>query len=141
MFFDNAAVDYKAALALTGNNVLVENIKCRNIQVSDMNSACIRFEGTNLTVRNLYVHDIQSGVMSSDNAGIAKIEYSTFERLGGKAQGEGYAHGLYIKADELFFFKSKILSTKGEGSGIGSRSKKTSLKVVCWLLCMLNIAV
>ena len=122
--FDNATVDEKAALVLTGNNILVENIECRNIQVSDNNGACIRFEGTNLTVRNLYAHDSQSGVMTSNNAGIVKIEYSTFERLGGKAQGEGYAHGLYIKADELFFYKSRIISTKGEGSGIKSRSKK-----------------
>jgi hypothetical protein len=70
--FDNAAVDEKAALVLTGNNVLVENIECRNIQVSDSNGACIRFEGTNLTVRNLYAHDSQSGVMTSNNAGIVK---------------------------------------------------------------------
>jgi hypothetical protein len=70
--FDNAAVDEKAALVLTSNNVLVENIECRNIQVSDSNGACIRFEGTNLTVRNLYAHDSQSGVMTSNNAGIVK---------------------------------------------------------------------
>jgi len=122
--FDNATVDEKAALVLTGNNVLVENIECRNIQVSDKNGACIRFEGSNLTVRNLYAHDSQSGVMTSNNAGIVRIEYSKFERLGGKAAGEGFAHALYIKADELFFYKSKIISTKGEGSGIKSRSKK-----------------
>jgi hypothetical protein len=122
--FDNATVDEKAALVLTGNNILVENIECRNIQVNDKNGACIRFEGANLTVRNLYAHDSQSGVMTSNNAGIVKIEYSTFERLGGKAAVEGYAHALYIKADELFFYQSKILSTKGEGSGIKSRSKK-----------------
>jgi tetrahydromethanopterin S-methyltransferase subunit F len=72
----------------------------------------------------LYAHDSQSGVMTNNNAGIVKIEYSIFERLGGKAQGAGYAHALYIKADELFFYKSKIISTKGEGSGIKSRSKK-----------------
>jgi hypothetical protein len=122
--FDNATVDEKAALVLTGNNVLVENIECRNIQVSDNNGACIRFEGANLTVRNLYAHDSQSGVMTNNNAGIVKIEHSIFERLGGKAQGAGYAHALYIKADELIFYKSKIISTKGEGSGIKSRSKK-----------------
>jgi hypothetical protein len=125
--FDNAVVDEKAALVLTGNNVLVENIECRNIQVNDKNGACIRFEGSNLTVRNLYAHDSQSGVMTSNNAGIIKIEYSRFERLGGKAKGSGYAHSLYIKADELFFYKSKIISTQGEGSGIKSRSKKVGI--------------
>ncbi|MFT5294481.1 MAG: hypothetical protein ACI9YH_000487 [Colwellia sp.] len=78
VFFDNAAVDEKTALVLTGNNMLVENIECRNIKVSDNNGACIRFEGKNLTVRKLYAHDSQCGVMTSNNAGIVKIEYSTF---------------------------------------------------------------
>ena len=90
--------------------MLVENIECRNIQVPDNNGACIRFEGANLTVRNLYAHDSQSGVMTSDNAGTVKIEYSTFERLGSNGQALGYAHALYIKADELIFYKSKIIT-------------------------------
>lgn len=122
--FDNATADGKAALVLTGNNVLVENIECRNIQVKDQNGACIRFEGTNLVVRNLYAHDSQSGLMTSSNAGVVRVEYSKFERLGGKAAGVGYAHALYIKADVLFFYRSQIIATKGEGSGIKSRSKK-----------------
>ncbi|MGJ8682415.1 hypothetical protein, partial [Paraglaciecola sp.] len=122
--FDGAVTDEKGALVLTGDNILVENIECRNIKVPDLNGACIRFEGTNLTVRDLYVHDSQSGVMTSDKAGVVKIVSSRFERLGGKAKGDGYAHALYIKADELLIHSSKILSTKGEGTGVKSRSKK-----------------
>jgi hypothetical protein len=78
VIFDNATVDEKAALVLSGNNILVENIECRNIQVSDNNGACVRFEGSNLTVRNVYAHDSQSSVMTINHAGIVKIEYSTF---------------------------------------------------------------
>jgi hypothetical protein len=103
VIFDDAAVDGKAALVLTGNNVLVESIECQNIFVSDNNGACIRFEGTNLTVRDLYVHDSQSGIMTSQNYdGFLHVEFSKFERLGGKAQSRGYAHAIYAKVGEFF---------------------------------------
>jgi len=106
VIFDDAAVDGKAALVLSGDNVLVESIECQNISVRDHNGACIRFEGKNLTVRNLYAHDSQSGIMTSHNyEGFLHVEFSKFERLGGKA-----------------------LSTGKEGSGLKSRSRKTVVK-------------
>ncbi|WP_085300410.1 hypothetical protein [Cognaticolwellia mytili] len=123
--FDNAAIDGKAALVLAGNDVLVESVECRNIHVKDLNGACIRFEGINLTVRDLYAHDSQSGVMTNYNDGFLKIEYSTFERLGGKAKGKGYAHAIYANVGEFSFFESKLLSMGEEGSGLKSRSRKT----------------
>ncbi|MDU0356352.1 hypothetical protein RS130_22865 [Paraglaciecola aquimarina] len=124
VIFDGAVADEKAALVLTGNNVLVEHIECRNIYVPDLNGACIRFEGKNISIKHLYAHDSQSGVMTSSGTGQVNVEHSTFERLGGKAQGEGYAHALYIIAEQLTFQQSKVIATKGEGSGIKSRSKK-----------------
>ena len=119
--FDNATVDGKAALVLTGKDVLVESIECRNIAVKDGNGACIRFEGENITIRNLYVHDSQSGVKTSRVKGFVRVEHSRFERIGHR---NGYSHSMYIIADELHVRFSKILSTKKQGSGIKSRSKK-----------------
>jgi hypothetical protein len=127
VIFDDAAVDGKAALVLAGNNILVESIECRNIYVKDLNGACIRFEGENLTVRDLYAHDSQSGIMTNYNDGFLKIEYSTFERLGGKATGRGYAHAIYANVGEFSFFESKILTMGKEGSGLKSRSRKTTI--------------
>lgn len=119
--FDGAVADNKAALVLAGDNVTVESIECVNISVSAGNGACIRFEGTNLTVKDIYVHDSESGVMTASNAGKVVIAYSRFECLGSR---NGYSHALYVKADELQFLYSSITSTKKEGSGIKSRSKK-----------------
>lgn len=119
--FDGAVADNKAALVLTGDNVTVESIECVNISVSAGNGACIRFEGTNLTVKDVYVHDSESGVMTASNAGKVVVAYSRFEHLGSR---NGYSHALYIKADELQFLYSSITNTKKEGSGIKSRSKK-----------------
>jgi len=126
VIFDDAAVDGKAALVLTGDNVLVENIECQNIYVKDLNGACIRFEGKNLTVRGLYAHDSQSGIMTSYNYdGFLHIEFSKFENLGGKATGRGYAHAIYANVGEFIFSDSQILSVGKEGSGLKSRSRKT----------------
>lgn len=129
VIFDDAAIDGKAALVLSGDNVLVESIECQNISVRDHNGACIRFEGTNLTVRNLYVHDSQSGIMTSHNyEGFLHVEFSKFERLGGKATGRGYAHAIYANVGEFVFSYSQVLSTGKEGSGLKSRSRKTVVK-------------
>jgi hypothetical protein len=129
VIFDDAAVDGKAALVLTGNNVLVESIECQNIYVKDLNGACIRFEGKNLTVRDVYAHDSQSGIMTSYNyEGFLHIEFSKFERLGGKATGRGYAHAIYANVGEFFFSDSQVLSIGKEGSGLKSRSRKTIVK-------------
>jgi len=126
VIFDDAAVDGKAALVLAGNNVLVESIECQNIYVQDLNGACIRFEGKNLTVRNLYAHDSQSGIMTSTNYdGFLHIEFSKFENLGGKATGRGYAHAIYANVGEFVFNDSQVLSVGKEGSGLKSRSRKT----------------
>lgn len=125
VIFDNAVTDNKAAMVFTGDNIYVESIECRNIAVKDKNGACIRFEGQNLTVRNLYAHDSQVGILTNKDAGNITIEYSKFERLGGEGKSEGYAHAVYAFADELRFYRSEILSTQGAGSGIKSRSKKT----------------
>lgn len=126
VIFDDAAVDGKAALVLTGNNVLVESIECRNIYVKDLNGACIRFEGKNLTVRDIYAHDSQSGVMTNTNYdSFLHIEFSKFENLGGKATGRGYAHAIYANVGEFVFSDSQVLSVGKEGSGLKSRSRKT----------------
>ncbi len=126
VIFDNAAVDGKAALVLSGNNVLVESIECKNIYVRDLNGACIRFEGKNLTVRDLYAHDSQSGIMTSYNyEGFLHVEFSKFKNLGGKAIGRGYAHAIYANVGEFVFNYSQVLSTGKEGSGLKSRSRKT----------------
>jgi len=126
VIFDDAAVNGKAALVLAGNNVLVESIECQNIYVKDLNGACIRFEGKNLTVRDVYAHDSQSGIMTSYNYdGFLHVEFSKFENLGGKATGRGYAHAIYANVGEFIFSDSQVLSVGKEGSGLKSRSRKT----------------
>jgi nitrous oxidase accessory protein NosD len=111
----------KAALVVTAPNVTIDGIECSDIEVSDNNGACVRIEGADTTLRNVYFHDNQQGVLGG--VGTVRVENSTFERNGLR----GKAHGLYIlsKTDKLIFANNRILSTKGQGHGLKSRAKAT----------------
>ncbi len=116
-------VEGKAALVVKADNVTIDGIECSNIAVPDQNGACIRVEGDNLTVRNVYFHDNQEGILSGPGGGTLLVERSRFERNG----FGGYAHGVYIsKAVQTFIFRdNRILATKGEGHGFKSRAQRT----------------
>jgi hypothetical protein len=110
----------KAALVVTADNVTIQDIECSGISVSDQNGACIRLEAPSLTVRNVYFHDNDEGILGGLDGGTVIIEDSVFERNG---RG-GRAHGVYIssKVDRLEFRRNSVLSSKGEGHGLKSRA-------------------
>jgi len=110
----------KGALVIQGNDNQIVNIECSNVNVRDNNGACVRFEGTNIQLRNVYFHDSQQGFLSGKNSGFILIENSRFERLG----KSGRAHGIYVGSGELYISNSYFLSSKDEGHEIKSRAAK-----------------
>ncbi|MFQ5774681.1 MAG: hypothetical protein ACE5GS_09200 [Kiloniellaceae bacterium] len=124
-----AAADDKAALVVKGDDTVIEGLECSRIWVRDGNGACVRAEGVNLTLRRVYFHDGQSGILGG--RGRILIEDSTFERLGGDEKiALGRAHAIYIgrKADELILRRSRIVSSKEEGHGVKSRARRTVIE-------------
>jgi hypothetical protein len=119
------AVQGKAALVVTANDVVIEGIECSAISVRDQNGACIRIEGDDLTVRNVYFHDNQEGILGG-RGGTLLIEGSRFERNG----FGGRAHGVYIGSSvETFIFRNnQVLSTTGAGHGYKSRAQKNIIE-------------
>ncbi len=121
----------KANLVIKGNNTTIEGIECSGIRVSDGNGACVRLEGNNLTLRNVYFHNSQQGLLTrSKGGGSILIENSKFEHLGGACGIKcGRAHGIYIgKAAELTVRDSVFLSPKDEGHAIKSRAARTTIE-------------
>jgi hypothetical protein len=120
------AVEGKAALVIRADDVVIDGIECSGIRVRDRNGACVRIEGRNITLRNVYFHDNQEGVLGGVG-GYVLIEDSVFERNG---FNRGFAHGLYIgRKVELFHFRrNRVLSTKDEGQGVKSRAIKTVIE-------------
>jgi hypothetical protein len=115
-------VQGKGALLILGENTLIKNIECFDIKVRDQNGACVRFEGHNLELNNVYFHDSEQGLLTGPKPGRILIINSKFERLGNNT---GQSHGIYVGGGELYIFKSKFLSSKNEGMEIKSRAKKT----------------
>lgn len=84
----------KAIWVISGTNTVVENVEFSGMASKWKNGAGIRHQGKNLTVRNVFFHDGEQGILGGgiepdDNI---LIEKSEFARLG----KEGYAHSVYF---------------------------------------------
>lgn len=116
------AAQGKGALVIKGDSVTIEGLACSGIKVSSRNGACIRLEGRNLTLRNVYFHDSEQGILGG--RGAILIEDSRFERLG----AEGRAHAIYVSGQELIIRRSRILASKDEGHEVKTRTAKTLIE-------------
>ncbi len=125
----DASWEGKANLVTKGSNTVIEGLRCSHIRVPDANGACIRAEGPNLTLRNVYFHDSQAGVLSGRTAGRIVIEDSAFERLGNRGTESGNSHGLYIGSIEEFVLRgSRVVESTGEGHEVKSRAARTVIE-------------
>ena len=79
---NGVAAEGKAALVIKGNDVTVMGLECSGISVGGGNGACIRAEGTNLTLDGVYFHDSEEGLLSGGKSGRIEVRNSRFERLG-----------------------------------------------------------
>lgn len=121
----DTAVEGKAALVILGNDTVIDGLECSGIKVPDYNGACIRLRGRNLTLRNVYFHDSQQGLLSGGEVGEVIVEDSRFERLG----AIGRAHAIYMSGgDHLIVRRSRLLSSKDEGHELKSRARKTTIE-------------
>lgn len=129
-----------AALA----NLTVEGLELRGATVPDGNGAAIRFQGFGLTVRNVYIHDNENGILTSQGgpagAGTLKIEHSLFIRNGSPLR-PGKQHNVYISGgvgSALQFAGNLSLAAVGEGHELKSRAATNTL--MCNVLANLDSA-
>ena len=118
------ATQGKGALVIKGDNTYIENLECHSIYVPDNNGVCVRLEGENLTLNNVYFHHAQGGLLGSKKGGDIRIENSRFEHLGDGA----FYHGIYTLApSRLIINNSHFLNTRNGGHEIKSRSIYTEI--------------
>ena len=120
------AANKKAAIIARGDDVVIEGLECSHIAVRDLNGACVRGAGRNLTLRQVYFHDAQVGLLTGRAEGRILIEDSRFERLGDPG-GPANPHAIYVgdTADEFILRKSRVVSSSGEGHEVKSRAART----------------
>ena len=122
--FEKKAARGKGFILSQGDHLIVENIECRHISVRDGNGACIRQEGVGLTLRHVYFHNSQQGVLeTAKRQGSISIFDSRFERLGYLGQ----AHGIYTNKASLYIKNSVFIGTKSEGHAIKVRGEKLNI--------------
>ena len=119
-------IEGKAALIIRGNDTTITGLECSHIQLQS-NGACIRQEGRNLTLRNMFIHHTEMGILTGDNVGSVVIEDSRFEDSVGSRSFLG--HSIYIGAtEELIVRRTQVLRSGGRGHGIKSRARNTLIE-------------
>lgn len=118
------AMGGKAAFVVSGDDTVMQDLECFDIQVPDRNGGCVRLEGRNLTLRRVYFHDSQTGLLTVAEPGRVLIEDSRFERMGTGA----FMHGIYVGGGELIIRRSLFLATANEGHQIKSRARRNLIE-------------
>lgn len=111
--FERAVSDGKGAIVARGNNLTVKNIECRFISVPSKNGACVRLEGSGLTLDHVYFHSSQTGLLeTAKKHGRITIANSRFENLAKDAR----AHSIYLNSASLLLTSSAILANRNQHS-------------------------
>lgn len=84
----------KAIWVVKGDDTTIVNIQMSGAKVPDRNGAAIRQEGTDLTLKRVYFHHNEMGLLAGDNAeSDIRIVKSRFSDNG---FGDGYSHNIYV---------------------------------------------
>jgi hypothetical protein len=123
-----AVCEGKGPLVLRASEIVIEGFEISNVSVPDKNGACIRIdpEAGDITIRDVYCHDSEDGILGGPKRGSVTVEDSRFERNGAD---RGQAHGIYITQSDNFILRhSQVISTKGEGHTVKSGAKRTMIE-------------
>lgn len=123
---EGKAVQQRDVWLFTGNDVVVENVEISGARSPWRNGAAIRHIGSGLTLRNVFLHDNENGLLTGNRTPGSRIlvEYSEFAHNG---DGEGYAHNIYVgRAGELEMRFSYSHESRG-GHLIKSRAARNRI--------------
>jgi predicted transport protein len=124
VIFENGIADNKGFIVSKGNNLTINNIECRYIVARDGNGACVRQEGSYLSLDHVYFHQSQQGVLeTSGNKGVITVKNSRFEQLG----FNGRANGIYTNHASVNVQQSLFVATKEKGHAIKVKGPKLTI--------------
>ena len=115
----------KAIWVLKGNAVTVENIEFSGARAASLNGAGIRFEGTNLTIRNSHFHDNEMGILMGVNPlSDILIEGSEFNNNTVAQHYIDPGHNIYIGNVRRFTLRNSYIHDANIGHNVKSRAKE-----------------
>ena len=117
---DGAHAEGKGTWVIKGNDILIDNLEFSGAKVPHGNGAAIRFEGTNLTLRNCYIHHNENGFLCGENPASEIIfEYCEFAHNG---TGDGFTHNIYVGAVGRFILRCSYIHHARIGHNVKSRA-------------------
>ncbi|MCQ8119730.1 right-handed parallel beta-helix repeat-containing protein [Methylomonas sp. WSC-7] len=116
----------KAIWVLKGDDIVVENIELSGAAAPALNGAGIRFEGSNLTLKNCHFHHNQMGILTGFNANSAiLIEYSEFNDNTVDYPRYGkLGHNIYIGNIRRFTLQNSYVHDASTGHNVKSRARE-----------------
>jgi hypothetical protein len=95
------------------------------VTVPDGNGAAIRYEGGNLILNGVNIHNNQEGILgAADIAGSIIIENSTFT---GNGSGTGFTHNIYIGEIDSLTVEDSTITSSVVGHEIKSRALNNTI--------------
>lgn len=115
----------KGIWVIQGNDTVVEDVELFGAAVADQNGAGIRQEGNNLTVRRVFFHDNENGILGGgDNTSVVIVEDSEFARNG---YGDGQSHNMYIGEVKSFTLRGSYSHNAKVGHLVKSRALENNI--------------
>lgn len=119
----------KAIWVIKGNDIRIENIELSGATASALNGAGIRFEGSNLTLKNCHLHHNQMGILTGVNPNSdILIDSSEFnDNTVDYRQHGKLGHNIYIGNIRRFTLRDSYIHDAGTGHNVKSRAKENYL--------------
>lgn len=119
---DGKTVRRRDVWLFTGDDVVVENVEISGARSRWKNGAAIRHIGAGLTLRHVFLHDNENGLLTGNrhrDTNTVLIEFSEFARNG---DGEGFAHNIYIGHSKRFELRYSFSHESRAGHLVKSRA-------------------
>ncbi len=108
-----------------GAQVTINGFDISGAAVPDGNGAGIRYEGGNLTLNQVNIHDNQEGLLANpDPNGTITINGSTFN---GNGTGDGFTHNIYVGDIAQLTVQDSTITAANIGHDIKSRAETTNI--------------
>jgi Ca2+-binding RTX toxin-like protein len=112
-------------IIVTNTDVTIDHFELSGAQGPSGNDAGIRYQGGNLTLTNVYIHDNQDGLLANGVAGgTITIRNSEFA---GNGIGDGYTHNLYVNNIAKLTIADSYFHDAVVGHEIKSRAQVTEI--------------
>ncbi|MGR8929366.1 MAG: right-handed parallel beta-helix repeat-containing protein [Gammaproteobacteria bacterium] len=126
---EGRAAEDKAIWVIKGDGIRIENIEFSGAKSPSLNGAGIRFEGTNLILRNCHIHDNQMGILTGSNPlseiiiegsefNDNTVDYTRHGKLG---------HNIYIGDIRRFTLHHSYVHDAETGHNVKSRAQENYL--------------